>query len=468
MFGGQLKDRGEFERGQDCFEEALTIYGTLQSEEPGEVLWRRGEATAYLGLGKLKFRQLELEDASSHLKRAVDIWKPISDESPEDNRVKQKLAGGLQVLGVCRHRQKDAELALAAFTESIELWEQVQKEEPGNAPVQTGFADALNNFSAFLLERGDHKEARLVTKKAIEIRKFLSRRDPTNASWLYHLALVTQNLGVLEAKGEDIHASAVAYDEALVVWSQLRELADPLLRWRENWAKGVGSAETTYGELWDSAYANGNEKEALQFARKFWMLSLEFWEELPSASERRYHVARRALDLSTTYNHFGDLTRANYYFEIARYLLQTLIYTGLTSEPEEVEKELSRVEELSKAFPEGDPGELKLPSSEVLKRCPELPIFVRAEILAAWGTDDQAQTLLTTVRKETPDILSQRAGILAKKGQVPEALDLLQQAIEESESKSRFRQRDNALRIYYELSHLKLGRATCRKIYLPR
>ena len=383
LLGDHFESLGQFDQAAEAAGNALAIYQDLRRRMPSDENAASGEAAAWLGLGNVHYSSSNYDQALKDFRTALEIWQRLVEQAPDDKRMLQKTAQARQALAVCLRRLDRPEEAKAELTGALEAWKQLATSSPGDATVFTGQAESLNSAAAFANSNGDLDEAVRLTREAIAIRRQLVARDPSNAGWLHQLALVEQNLGVVENRRKDYPAAVAALESAFASWERLRGIAPPLLRWRDDYAKGFATADSLYRQLWnESLAAKGAEAHVatISFAVKTLALSLQYWGDEPPARDRRYHVARTALDVAATHGKLSDPEGARPFYQLARYLFGRLAAADEDSaDAGELRADLTRLGRIGKVL--GDsPGNVDAPDVKRLDQLPLLPKFLLEEM----------------------------------------------------------------------------------------
>lgn len=379
LLGDHFEAQGEVGKAEDACRQALEIYQSLKKRFPDNDLWESGEASAFFGLGNVRFGVGDYSAAYESLRNAQSIWQRLASSAPSDHRMKQKAAQAQQAVAVSLRKLEKPVEAKIALDAALATWDELAASVPGDATILTGQAETLNNAAALAHSEENLDDAIELTQQAIDIRRRLVARDPTNAGWLYNLALVQQNLGVVENHRQDYRAAAAAFESAFASWRRLRDLATPLLRWRDHYAQGFGVADGVYRKLWNQALEEETvegRSEALHFALKTLSTGLEFWEDEPAEVNRRHHVARIVLDVTATYGKLGDTAGAEPFFKLAQYLYASLQKSILPQA--ELEGDLKRLHAMRNAF-----GKERQIGAEHVSQLPPLPEFLKDEMAAS-------------------------------------------------------------------------------------
>ncbi|MEZ5328264.1 MAG: serine/threonine-protein kinase [Verrucomicrobiales bacterium] len=382
LLGDHLESQGRFEQAEEAAAKALAIYQDLRLRVPGDENITSGEAAAWLGLGTVHYGNGHYDRALKGFRSALEIWQRLAEQAPEDKRMQQKYAQALQAVAMCLRRQDRPAEAKAALTEALESWTQLAASSPGDATILTGQAETLNNAAVLANSQGDLDEAARLTSEAVAIRKQLVARDPSNAGWLHALALVEQNLGEVEYRLKDYHSAAAAFESAFASWERLRSMAAPLLRWRDDFEKGVVTADSVYRKLWSESL-NGkgasDRDAAVRFAVKTLSLRLSYWENSPTDRDRRHQVAQMALQVASTHGKLGNPEGGRPFYQLARYLFGRLAADVDATFTDKLRADLRQLEAIGNVL--GDaPGNIDAPDERLLAQLPVLPKFLLEEM----------------------------------------------------------------------------------------
>ena len=156
-----------------------------------------GEADAHSGLGRACTRLMRLDDALTHLTRALDLHKALGDRT--------ELAHTFLDLARLHARRDAFPEALACAEEALDQYTSLGH--------RTGQARALNSVGWYHAQLGDHRQCLAFCGRALELFTELGVRDGQADTW-DSLGYAHQHLG-------DHHRAAACYGNAVALFHGL-------------------------------------------------------------------------------------------------------------------------------------------------------------------------------------------------------------------------------------------------------
>jgi DNA-binding SARP family transcriptional activator len=187
--GAAHERRGEFERAQTHFGEALTIFTELGD--------RHGEAACLYAIGMIHCQQRHGEAALDFTRRSLSLRRSIGDRRGESTC--------LRLLGSVHFFANDFAQAGRCHQEALDLYRELGDRH--------GQATALSNIAEVRSEERDYPSALAHQRQALDIFRELGDR--------YGQAVSLNNLGAMSHRVRRHEAAVDCYQQALTIFQQL-------------------------------------------------------------------------------------------------------------------------------------------------------------------------------------------------------------------------------------------------------
>lgn len=157
-FGVWHRPRGELEKAENLYREAIVIWEELIAQSPTKRSFQSHLGTCYLSLGILHYSKNEYPEARRSYEEAIEIFDQLVKLSPKNRTFQKLLAQCYDLLGVIA---PNLQVVQETYQESIEIWNRLIKDDPNDMSAQVGRAGALINYGVEL------KDGEL-TKRSLE------------------------------------------------------------------------------------------------------------------------------------------------------------------------------------------------------------------------------------------------------------------------------------------------------------
>jgi serine/threonine protein kinase len=245
-----------YRRGQKLLEQQLT-------SAPGheELLRRLGVVHNNLAL-VLADAQL-LDDARTECLRAIEIYRNLQAHSPDDYDLGTQIAEIQGNLGTIASRQGDIPEARAAVEQAIATLIRLSGENPADPSAAHRLAILINNLS--ILERGDSlPDAERSAHKAVTLLEQIAPGRDAPADHRADLALAQANLAAIQARRGYVDNAAENLRAAIGIQRSLAERSPAVTRYRLDLINSLNSLALLDGQSGNSAAAEAGFEHASQ------------------------------------------------------------------------------------------------------------------------------------------------------------------------------------------------------------
>jgi tetratricopeptide (TPR) repeat protein len=372
---GRLLHERRNDAGLAAFDEALTVYKGLASQQPSNVPWQQRTAEALAHRGALLKDLGRLPEALRSYSESFDIVRKLAEREPADMPRQQELAVGHGALASVLAEQGDAARAEKELSARRAILERLVKHDPPNALWQLGLADADGQMGTFLGRVGRVDDAVRAHAAAITRLERLVALNPRNPAWAEALASAHDSLGDTSFAAGRFRDGIVAYQQNLKVMQQLAK--DHPDHPRVQRAKAIAYAKAA------QIYADGLQD--LNSAMTMYRSVIATFERT-IAEHPRNVVAQD--DLAVVQEKVGRAYANAGQIEAALQSFRTAL-------------------ELRSKLAAGDPSNMTWQGSLItLRQATGGVLLARGEMDAAKTLFDEALTLATQLAKAHPDELS--------------------------------------------------------------
>jgi tetratricopeptide (TPR) repeat protein len=260
-------EMGERKQAQTNYEQAQAIFARLTADMPTRPRDRQLLGYCHNALGTLLRDLGKLTEAEEAYGKALAIQKKLANEVPASPHYRLELAGTHSNLGIL-FRRGDPAKAEAHHTEALALRKKLVDDFPALAQGRRDLARSHGNLAVLRMDQGKHKEAETHNRRVLDLEEKLAKEFPGVPDYRRDLGTAHYNLGnLMNALARPAEAEA-EYRQAIELLTKLVEAFHSVPEYRSALAlsqHNLGHLLRVWGK---SAAAEAPYRQAVAIGKK--------------------------------------------------------------------------------------------------------------------------------------------------------------------------------------------------------
>lgn len=253
---------GSTEEAIQAYDSAITLFGQLAADKPGEPDYRRRLAVCQNNLGLVLSRSGRIDAARRAYQSAIGLQKEMADASDEGMPCSSELALSYNNLGLLQSETNDAKTAETSFRQAIRLQERLLDAEPDNPEHLRDLAASLNNLGALYVSEQSAQAAALYAR-ALACQTKAAAARPNELKYQSDVASTHNNLGSVQSRTGQLAEAAASYGKAIEIQRDLVRAAPAHRAYRRDLAVSFNNLGLTQSKLHQAPEAERSFRQAL-------------------------------------------------------------------------------------------------------------------------------------------------------------------------------------------------------------
>jgi tetratricopeptide (TPR) repeat protein len=220
-FGLTHLSQGDVETATDLFRQAKEFFEANLSADRSSMKFQGDLATSYYHLGSAQFAQGDLPASLAIMMESASLFQQLIPKEPENQEWSRRLSATLSKIGEIMLAEGRNEAALEVLQRSHDGMLRVLQSKPGDLAAKRDVAIALEKLSDVFAATGEGGKCQDMASQSLMLRKQLAAEEPENIQYLQDLAMAHYKLGIAyqmlrDAKAWKEHNSALIIRQRLV------------------------------------------------------------------------------------------------------------------------------------------------------------------------------------------------------------------------------------------------------------
>jgi tetratricopeptide (TPR) repeat protein len=292
---GDVKMRqGNLQDATASYRAALAAREQAVKADPNDAELQFSLGITYERIAGVALAQGNLADALALFRDKQRIVADLAKGNPSNTSWQRDLAISYGRVGEVLFAQENLPEALQAYKTSLSIMQPLAASDPDNAERQLDLSQPYERIGDALLAQGNLPDALSSLQMCLAIRQKLSAKDPTNREWQLGVWVVYSKLGDVLMAQQNAAAAAPFRRSALAIAEQLTNI-DP---WNTDYRRDLSISHDRMGDI---EFVLGNKEEAFKYYQASLRAAYDLAKAAPTDLELQHDVVRSFRKLSAVY-----------------------------------------------------------------------------------------------------------------------------------------------------------------------